>query len=200
MQNLHEFITSNLTSLPTLALNFFIFLLAYIESLPVVTLFFPGMMAALIIGGLTQTGGISPIIAINLIAIGSFLGDLTSLYCGPHLLKLPWFKKFVEHEKYQKHWHLFDKHIALILILGKVLPFVRSAPSLFAGARKISKAKYYLYTLIGSYLWSTIAILGGAFLGKIFGKFVIPAILVIFALIGMIPYVYKEIRLLLKKY
>ncbi len=179
-------------SLPVWAVNFFILLLAYIESLPIITIFFPGMMVALIIGSFTQTGEISPFLAINLIALGSFLGDVTSLYLGPKLLKIPWFKKFIEKEKYQKHWALFDKHIAWILILSKVLPFIRSTPSLFAGARNISKTKYFLYTLIGSYLWSALAILGGSFLGKIFGALVIPVIILVFVLIGIITYLYNN--------
>jgi membrane protein DedA with SNARE-associated domain len=192
MQRFQEVIVQNLFSLPTVAVNFFIFLLAYIESLPIITIFFPGMMVAVIIGSLTPTGVISPFVAINLIALGSFLGDITSLYAGPQLLKINWFKKFIEKEKYQKHWALFDKNIAWIIILSKVLPFIRSTPSLFAGARNISKTKYFLYTLISSYLWSALAILGGSFLGHIFGKLVIPIIFLIFIFLGLITYFYKK--------
>lgn len=192
MQHFQDIIVQNLFSLPTLTVNFLIFLLAYIESLPIITIFFPGMMIAVIIGSLTQTGIISSFVAINLVAFGSFLGDITSLYTGPKLLRISWFKKFIEKEKYQKHWDLFDKHIAWILIFGKVLPFIRSTPSLFAGARNISKTKYFMYTFISSYLWSSIAILGGSFLGSIFGVMAIPAIILIFIFIGIVTYFVKK--------
>ena len=136
---------------------------------------------AIILGTISHEGFMSPLTAINIIALGSFLGDYTGFLFGKFLKKLPRIQKLMSIERHQKKWDLFDRHIALVIIFGKLLPVVRSAPSLFAGTRNISRWKYAIYTLVGSYLWAIVGIIGGRFIGKVLGKHAIP-----FVVIGII--------------
>lgn len=178
MDWLHDIIVNNLGTLLPATRNLVIFVLSYAEGLPVIGSFVPGGTVAIMIGSLSAEGFISPLLAINLIAAGSFLGDITGFIFGKTLRKIPAVRRMVESQKHQKNWDIFDRHIALVIIFGKLLPVVRSTPSLFAGARNISKWKYILYVLIGSYLWSIAGIYGGSLLTKVLGERAIPIILI----------------------
>jgi membrane protein DedA with SNARE-associated domain len=178
MDWLHDIIVNNIGTLLPATRNLVIFVLSYAEGLPVIGSFVPGGTVAIMIGSLSAEGFISPLLAINLIAAGSFLGDITGFLFGKTLRKIPAVRRMVESQKHEKNWDIFDRHIALVIIFGKLLPVVRSTPSLFAGARNISKWKYIFYVLIGSYLWSIAGIYGGSFLTKILGEKAIPVIII----------------------
>jgi membrane-associated protein len=192
MDQLHDLISTTLFSVTPFWRDVIVFVSSYLEGLPIIGSILPGGTVALVIGSLTKEGFLSPLWAVNLIAVGSMLGDLTGFYLGPKLLRYNWFKKFVQKEGHQKHWDLFDRHIALVLIFGKLLPVVRSMPSLFAGARSISKVRYFIYVILGSYLWSFAGIFGGNILAQVFGKAAIPLILIAFIAIGIAVFLWNK--------
>lgn len=173
MELLHDNLIQLFFSLSPFLRNVFIFFLAFGEGLPVIGSFLPGGTMAILIGSLSVEGFINPWIAVNLLAIGSLCGDLIGFIFGRYLLHIKYIQKIVYHEKHQKKWDLFDRHAALVIIFGKVVPVIRSMPSLFAGARKMNLLKYILYVLIGSYIWAVIGIFGGKYLGQLFGDFAI---------------------------
>ncbi len=156
---------------------FFILLFAYIEGLPIIGSFFPGGTIALFVGVLSDSGFIEPFYAIIIIALGSFLGDMTGFIVGRKLKHKKWVKKIMEHEKHENKWDIFDRHIILIIIFSRVVPFVRSLPSLFAGARNIKIQKYLVLSFIGSFIWAITGVYGGNILSKIAGNMAIPIIL-----------------------
>jgi membrane-associated protein len=157
--------------------NLLIFLFAFGEGLPIVGTFLPGGTVAIFIGALSEEGFINPWKAIHIIAIGSLLGDLIGFFVGRKLLHFNWVRKIIYSKKQAKTWDLFDRHAALVIIIGKLVPLVRSTPALFAGARKMNILKYIVYVLIGSYIWGIAGIFGGKYLAQIFGNFLLPIIL-----------------------
>jgi membrane-associated protein len=189
MELLHDNLIQLFFSLSPLFKNIFIFILAFGEGLPIVGSFLPGGTIAILIGSLSQEGFINPILAINLIAIGSLAGDLVGFFIGRKLLHIPWVHNIVYHEKHQKKWDLFDRHAALVIILGKILPVIRSTPALFAGARKMNIIKYILFVLIGSYVWALIGIYGGRYLSQLLGDSAIIIIIGILILSGVVAFV-----------
>jgi membrane protein DedA with SNARE-associated domain len=178
MGNLELFIHDGLFQMAPLVRNIVIFALSYAEGLPIIGSIVLGGTVAILIGTLSEQGFIQPLLAVNLIAIGSFLGDITGFVFGKQLRRLPIVRRLVEDEKHQKHWELFDRHIALVIIFGKLLPVVRSTPSLFAGARNMSKLRYALYVLIGSYLWAFVGVYGGNLIARYLGGNAIVLVLV----------------------
>lgn len=156
---------------------FFIFLFAYVEGLPIIGSFFPGGTIALFVGALSNKGFIDPIYAITIIALGSFLGDMTGFMFGKKLKHKKWVKKILEHEKHQKKWDIFDRHIIFIILFSRVVPFVRSLPSLFAGARNVKTQKYLILSFIGSFIWAITGVYGGNIISKIAGNLAVPIIL-----------------------
>jgi membrane protein DedA with SNARE-associated domain len=184
VQAIHDIFSSLLFSLGPFAREAFIFFLGFIEGLPIIGSLVPGGTMAILIGSLSQEGYINTFLAINLIAIGSFIGDMLGFIFGKYLRQIPYVKRMLLQEKHQKNWDLFDRHVALVIIFGKLLPVVRSTPSLFAGmSKKLNIWKYALYTAIASYLWAVVGIYAGNFLAETLGDYAIPLILgVAFAL------------------
>lgn len=194
MQGFSELFSNILFSLGPVTREVFIFFLGYIEGLPIIGSLVPGGTMAILIGSLSKDGYIAPLLAINLIALGSFLGDLTGFVFGKQLRKLEYVKKMMESEKNKKHWDVFDRHIALVIIIGKVLPVVRSTPSLFAGMRKIPIHRYAIYTLIGSYLWAVIGIYSGSALANILGDYAVPVIILTVFVLTFGSFAYNKIK------
>jgi membrane-associated protein len=177
MEALHDGIIELFLNVSPLIRNILIFSVAFGEGLPIIGSILPGGTIALLIGSLAQENLINVWTAVHLIGIGSFLGDLLGFFAGRKLSNLPKIKKILESEKHIKKWDFFDRHAAIMIIFGKVVPVVRSTPSLFAGARKMNVYKYSVYVLIGSYLWAVAGIFGGKYLAQIFGGNVVPIIL-----------------------
>lgn len=172
-----------------------IFALAFGEGLPVIGSFLPGGTIAILIGGLSKEGIINPWFAIHLIAIGSAIGDLVGFFFGKKMLHIPWVHNLVHNEKHAKKWDLFDRHAALVIILGKLLPVIRSTPSLFAGARNMNTFRYLFYTIIASYLWAIGGIWGGNYLSTILGDnliLVVIAIVVVSISVSLVNSIKKK--------
>lgn len=171
-----------------------IILFAFGEGLPVIGSFLPGGTIALIIGSLSEEAFINPWLAVHLIALGSLAGDLVGFFAGMKLGNVRSIKKILDSEKHVKKWNLFDRHAALVIIFGKILPVIRSTPALFAGARRMNLGKYIFYVLIGSYAWAIGGIFGGKYIAEVFGDYAVPIIIAVAVLIGLITYLGNKIK------
>jgi membrane protein DedA with SNARE-associated domain len=185
MELLHDNLIQIFFSLSPFLRNIFIFVMAFGEGLPIIGSFLPGGTIAILIGSLSVEGFINPWIAIHILAIGSLCGDLVGFTFGRYLLHIKWVHKIVYHEKHVKKWDLFDRHAALVIIFGKIIPVIRSMPALFAGVRKMNISKYIIYVLIGSYIWAIAGIFGGKYLAQLFGDSIVIFIVGILILTGV---------------
>ncbi len=168
---------------------------AYAEGLPGIGSILPGGTIALLAGSLSASGSFSPFVAFLFIGISNFLGDMTGFLLGKRFRNNSFIKKLVEKESHQKNWDLFDRHIALISIFGKLIPLVRSTPSIFAAFRGIKTRRYIIYSFIGSFLWAFTGVYFGNFLAQVFGS---TAILIIFGIL-LVSIVLVVINYLKKK-
>ncbi len=162
------------------------FVFAYLEGLPIVGSALPGGTIALLVGSLSAQGFIAPVLAVSLIAVGSFLGDMTGFLIGKKLHHTKLLQRLVAQERHQNSWDIFDRHLALIVIFGKLIPVVRSTPSFFAGARKVRTGRYMALSAIGSVLWAVAGIYGGNILARTVGEYAIPIIIGILIVTGFI--------------
>ncbi len=177
MNTFSNFIIETLMNISPLLQMVWISVFSYTEGLPIIGSILPGGTVALLAGSLSSTGIFSPYLAFVVIAISSFAGDMTGFLMGKKFKEASWIKKIVNNEKHQKSWDLFDRHIAIISIFGKLIPIVRSTPSIFAAVRGIKTRRYMIYSLLGSFLWAFAGVFLGKILTQFFGK---NAILIIF--------------------
>ena len=195
MDQFSELVIATLTTVPFLWRLVILFLFAFAEGLPVIGSISPGGTIAILAGSLSFSGLIPPIAAFMLISIGSFLGDMTGFLLSKQFRHMPFIQKIVTHEKHQKSWDLFDRHIAIISIFGKVVPFIRSTPSIFAAARGVQTRRYVFYSFIGSILWGFIGVYSGNMFTRYFGERAISFIVVVLlasVLIVASRYIFKN--------
>lgn len=186
---------SSISAFPLLR-NAAIFIFSYLEGLPVIGTFVPGGTIAILVGALSSQGELLPIVAVLLTGVGSFLGDMTGFLIGKRYKHWRWVKKLINTEKHQNSWDMFDRHLALIVIFGRLVPVVRSAPAFLAGARDVRTYRYVVLSFIGSVVWACAGIYGGNLLGRAFGESAVVIILAIFVTVALIG---LGIKLLKKK-
>jgi membrane protein DedA with SNARE-associated domain len=82
----------------------------------------------------------------------------------------------------------FDRHGYRAVLLGRMVPIVRTFISLPAGMRRMSFVPFLAYSFIGSLGWSTLLVLGGYVLGEEYQRvegYLKPVTLVLVGLIGV---------------
>lgn len=174
-----------------------VFVSSFAEGLPVIGSILPGGTIALLVGTLAKDGFIPVWIAIGIIGIGGFLGDSLGYAIGRRYKHTRWLRKLVSQERHQTAWDVFDRHIALIIIFGKLVPVVRSTPSIFAGARSIRVKKYLFFSFIGSFLWAFAGVFGGALIARVFGGSSVLIIIGLLVVTGIVAFIsnYRKKRM-----
>lgn len=171
-------------------------LFSFAEGLPVIGSVLPGGTIAMLAGGLSSQGVlISPFVVAVVVGTAGFFGDMVGFFLGRKFRNISWISNLVTHEKYKKSWDLFDRHLAIVTIFGKLLPVVRSTPSLFAALKGVRTRRYMVYSLIGSYLWGFAGVYAGNIFTQYFGPKFIGIILVV--LVGSIFII--SVRALIKR-
>jgi membrane protein DedA with SNARE-associated domain len=177
MEHFSTYITELFFSVSPIFRIIIIFLFSFAEGFPIVGTLVPGGTVAILVGTLSNEGFILPIYAIIILSLGSFLGDMSGFLISKKFKNWKWIKNIVESEKHQKKWDLFDRHLIIIIIFCKIIPIIRSTPSIFAGIRNVKVQKYAVLSFIGSLLWAVVGVYSGNLLSKIAGKIAIPIIL-----------------------
>ena len=73
---------------------------------------------------------------------------------------------FITKEDLQKGYDAFAKHGNIFVLIGRVVPIVRTFISFPAGAARMNFLQFTLYTLLGTAVWSTLLAFAGFFLGE----------------------------------
>ncbi len=123
-------------------------------------------------GFVASQGVLNIYLVIAIATLAAYLGTLTFYFIGL------WGEKFVFKflDKYGKYlfiqrddvdwvFSLFDKHGKKIVLIGRLIPIVRTLISFPAGVAKMNFTVFSIYTLIGSLVWNTILTSAGFFLG-----------------------------------
>lgn len=95
---------------------------------------------------------------------GSYVGYIFGKYLGSRLLnaKDSWFFK---REYIVKTRYYYIKYAGNTLIVGRFLPIVRTFAPILAGIIKMDFKRYMFFNIAGGFLWVTLLVLGGYFLG-----------------------------------
>jgi len=146
--------------------------IVFAESGLLVGFFLPGDSLLITAGILASTG----IVNIYYLLIFSFLaaviGDNVGYSTGKRFGK----KLFTKEEsRFFKPGHLvkaqefYEKHGGKTIILARFIPFVRTFAPVVAGIGDMNYKTFFLYNLVGGFLWAVGVTLLGFFLGQIPG-------------------------------
>lgn len=147
-----------------------VFLSMFIES------FFAPIPSELILpfaGFLASKGTMNIYILAGISAIASYLGTLPFYFIGS--AGKNWVEKFLN--KYGKYlfikegevalaFNAFEKYGNSLVLVGRMIPIVRSLISFPAGVIRMNFVTFSIFTLIGSLLWSFILAYAGFLLGE----------------------------------
>lgn len=114
-----------------------------------------------------STLGFLPILLLT--SIGSGLGFIVMYYVGKNLGdrvirsgKL----KFIKPESLEKADIWFHKYGYKLILINRFMPGTRAVMSFFAGFHRLKKLRTFIYAVVSSFLWNTILIIVGIFLGQ----------------------------------
>lgn len=169
-----------------------IFVSSFAEGLPIIGSILPGGTIALLVGTLADEEFVSIPLAILMIGFGGFLGDSTGYFIGRRFKDAKWLRAIVAQEKHQTKWDVFDRNLAIIIIFGKLIPVVRSTPSIFAGARKVRVQKYLFLSFIGSFVWAFGGVYGGVLIAAFFGSSAVLVIIGLLVITGIVALVSNQ--------
>jgi len=124
------------------------------------------------------------IIAILGYTLGYWFGDKL----GHWLMKQKdsfWFKKRYVHQAHR----FYEKHGGKALVFGRLVPIVRTFVPIVAGMAGMRYRSYFLYNVVGAFVWGGVITLAGYYLGALIPtatRYLVPFVLVIM-LISILP-------------
>lgn len=124
-----------------------------------------------------------------------FLGNVSGYeigrQAGPPLYERD--GRIIKREYFDQTRAFFDKHGNKALVLGRFVPFVRTYITVVAGATRMNRAQFFVWSFVGAILWVLSITLLGYFLGSRFpalGQNIDKAIILILAF-SVIPIAYE---------
>lgn len=121
-------------------------------------------------GFLGGAGRMDLTLVLVLATVGSYVGALVLYWLGAVIgfeRTVRWFGKLplVDEDDFRKAASWFHRHGRSAVFFGRLVPVVRSLISLPAGADRMHLATFSVFTILGSGLWNSLLVLGGAALG-----------------------------------
>ncbi len=174
-----------------------LFLIIFMETGFVVTPFLPGDSLLFAAGTFAALGSLDPILLFFLLFVAAILGDTVNYWIGS-AIGLRAFEKerrFLNREHLEKTERFFEKHGGKTIILARFIPIVRTFAPFVAGVGTMNYRNFILFNIIGAFLWTSLFIFGGYFIGNIplvKENFEIVIMLIIF--ISVLPMVFEYIN------
>jgi len=145
-----------------------------VAALTLVETVFPPIPSEVVLplaGFLSATGSMNLWLAILAATVGSYLGALVLYLLAARLgharavrllARLP----LVDAADFEKATAWFRRHGGFSVLVGRLVPGVRSVISLPAGAERMPLARFSVFTILGSALWNGLLIGLGSLLGR----------------------------------
>jgi membrane-associated protein len=163
--------------------------------------FLPGDSLLFTAGLLCSTGilPVNPILLVILIILAAVAGNMVGYAFGKKVGPLLFKRKsgliFRQQHLITAH-EFYIKHGKKTIILSRFLPIVRTFAPIVAGIVKLDYHKFFLYSLVGAFLWVAILVLTGYYLGKYIPgtKDYLGYIVIFLIVITSIPLIYNSIK------
>lgn len=128
-------------------------------------------------------------LAVIVLFIAAVVGDNTGYTfgkkIGPKLFKRPNSLLFKQ-ENVQRAQDFYDKYGGKTIILARFIPIVRTFVPLIAGIAKMDHKLFFLFNMIGGFLWTFGIVLTGYFLGAFLNKIGIDIDTVLLPIVALI--------------
>ncbi len=171
--------------------------ICFLEGLPLVGSIVAGGTIVFAVGTVALVGVIDPVIAMAVATAGSCLGDLFGFFVlRQYGERVPFLKKLLIGVRNNEGWlsDTFDRRYFMITVVSRLVPFIRSAPSLIAAVRSVPARGYISASILASALWATTGIAAGYGLAAIIDPKYIMLFVIGFCIVSSLIGIYKYTR------
>lgn len=166
---------------------------------------FPSEIVLPAVGASVASGKYSMIYVLPISVIGGVVGTLISyfvgMYAGEKVISFAERKHKKSKSIFEKIDRLFSRYGKITIFLARLLPFTRTYISLFAGAEKVNKIMFVIFSALGITIMDSFYLLLGyfaydnkAFIEKALRHYSIALIIIIVTAIFSY-YIYKNLKL-----
>ncbi len=154
------------------AIYIVLFLVIFIETGLVIMPFLPGDSLLFTAGLFAASGQLSIALLLFLLTIAAILGNNTNYWIG-RKIGLGVFKWKIKGRQIVKEAYLtktelfFEKNGVKAIIMARFVPLVRTFTPFAAGIGKMNYRTFFLYDVLGGFLWIFSLTLAGYFLGNV---------------------------------
>lgn len=187
------------------AIYIILFSVIFIETGLVIMPFLPGDSLLFLAGLSARAGYLNISFLILLLFFAAVLGDNLNYWIGRKIglkmfnLKLGG-RLLVKKEYLDKTHIFFEKHGSKAIILARFVPFVRTFAPFAAGVGKMDYKRFFLFDLLGGFIWVAGLSAAGYLLGNIeFIKNHVDLVCIAIVLISILPIAFQYIKILLSK-
>jgi len=163
--------------------------------------FLPGDSLLFTAGLLCSTGilRIHPLFLVVLIIIAAVAGNLTGYLFGKKIGILLFSRKsgfLFRQEHLVAANEFYNKHGQKTIILSRFLPIVRTFAPIIAGIVNLKYPRFFIYSLVGAFLWVTSLVLTGYYMGRYIPKTqeYLEYIVIFLIVVTTIPFVYNWMK------
>jgi len=132
--------------------------------------FFPGDSLLVVAGLFAAAGKLNVFILLSTLFVAAVVGDAvgyyTGLKMGPRIFSRQKSLLF-KPSHLQKAHAFYEKYGGKTIIIARFVPFVRTFAPIVAGAAEMPYRRFFMFNVVGGFLWVTSMILAGYFLGGV---------------------------------
>ena len=146
-----------------------LFLITFLEGLPLIGILIPGHVAVVAAGFLISVGVFQVKWVVVITIVGAVAGDYVSFALGhrygwPLIERLRgWF--FIKNDHLEKAKQLLATHTGKALIIGRFNPVTRGIMPFLVGASRSPSSRFWLWNIVGAVAWVLSSLLLGYGLG-----------------------------------
>ncbi|MGI9167378.1 MAG: DedA family protein [Pyrinomonadaceae bacterium] len=132
--------------------------------------FFPGDSLLVVAGLFAAAGKLNVFVLLSTLFVAAVVGDAvgyyTGLKAGPRIFSRQKSLLF-KPSHLQKAHAFYEKYGGKTIIIARFVPIVRTFAPIVAGAAEMPYRRFFMFNVVGGFLWVTSMILAGYFLGGV---------------------------------